>query len=115
MNLVQKLRFFRELADKIKQYDVAGKLDYAADIADQVEQALRYAADLTREYLGTPTVGHDGNGELAEELALTESAAMSCYATSPLNSVGALNPAVIPVLMQLLIEVVRLIRQKHKV
>lgn len=115
MNLIQKLRFFRELADKIKQYDVAGKLDYAADIADQVEQALRYAADLAREYLGTPTVGTEGNdSELAAELAQVETSLMAVYPMT-VSSAGALNPAVVPMVVQLLIELIRLIREKRKI
>ena len=112
MNLIQKLKFFRDLAAKVKELDVAGKLDQAADIADQVEQALRYAADLCREYLGVPTVGHDGNGELAAELTGTEQALIEAF---PARSAGALNPAVLPVVFQLLIELVRLSREKHKV
>ena len=114
MNLIQKLRFFRELADKLKQLQVADRLDQAADIAEQVEQALRYAADLAREYLGTPTVGAEGNdGELSADLAQTESALMAVYPMT-VGSAGSLSPAVIPIVVQLLIEVIRLIREKRK-
>lgn len=112
MSLIQKLKFFRDLAAKVKELDVAGKLDQAADIADQVEQALRYAADLCREYLGVPTVGDEGGEDLPAELAATQEALAEVVGVRAVGAT-AIDPATIFAVLQVIMSVVELIRKKR--
>lgn len=114
MNLIDKIRFLRVVADKIREYDLAGTLNHVAEIADQVAAAARHASDLIEEYLGLPTVGAGAIEDpvLDAEIAELESACRAVVSVQS-SEVGAVNPAAIAAVIQLIIAAVDLIKKRR--